>query len=431
MQDLKQDMTERAREWGADLVGVADTQRLAGIGTRPADLLDGWPRAVCVAVRLADGVVDQVTHGPTALYSQHYIRVNAVLDDIATRLAAWLQSRGGRALPLPASQILCEEAFVSYLSHKAVGIAAGLGWQGKSLLLVTPQHGPRVRLVTVITDLMIAPPPPNRRRCGASPAAAGAALLFPAKPSHRMTSVFPPSRKAAAEIRTKGSCFMKRKILLAAAAVTLVSMMIVGGTLAWFTDEQTANNIVTTGSVKIALHDYNEDIGDGDPINDFSPVDGIVPGEVVAKYVTVKNTGDNDAFVRVQIVPKWYKIVETPQAFQADESEVELTPEELLAAGIDDDSITLDTNGAFWTGPDADGYYYYNGGLTPLDSQEGILAPGEVAPTLLSSVTFSPDLGNAVQNLIVKIEVHAEAVQSANMGTATYQTVWDLLSIPG
>jgi hypothetical protein len=49
----------------------------------------------------------------------------------------------------------------------------------------------------------------------------------------------------------------------------------------------------------------------------------------------------------------------------------------------------------------------------------------------LSSVTFSPDLGNAVQNLIVKIEVHAEAVQSANMGTATYQTVWDLLSIPG
>lgn len=166
MQNVKNDMTERAREWGADLIGVADTQRLAGIGTRPADLLDGWPRAVCVAVRLADGILDQVTHGPTALYSQHYIRVNAVLDDIATRLAAWLQSRGGSALPLPASQILCEETFVSYLSHKAVGIAAGLGWQGKSLLLVTPEHGPRVRLVTVLTDLKIPPDKPLRNRCG-------------------------------------------------------------------------------------------------------------------------------------------------------------------------------------------------------------------------------------------------------------------------
>lgn len=167
-------MTERLCEWGVDLVGVADTARLAGIGTRPADLLDGWPRAVCMAVRLVDGIVDQISHGPTALYSQHYSRVNTLLDNIATRLAAWLQSRGASALPLPASQILCERTLVSYLSHKAVAIAAGLGWQGKSLLLVTPRHGPRVRLVTVLTDLEIAPDTPLKNRCGTCTACAEA-----------------------------------------------------------------------------------------------------------------------------------------------------------------------------------------------------------------------------------------------------------------
>jgi len=171
---LKQDMTEKVQEWGADVVGVADTARLAGIDTRPKDLLEGWPRAVCMGVRLADGIMDSVTQGPTELYSQHYRRVNAVLDDIATRLAAWIHSKGGRALPIPASQILCEETFVSYLSHKAVGIAAGLGWQGKSLLLVTPQHGPRVRLVTVLTDLDLPADKPMKNRCGTCTACADA-----------------------------------------------------------------------------------------------------------------------------------------------------------------------------------------------------------------------------------------------------------------
>ncbi len=163
---LKLEMEKKVREWGADVTGVADISVLAGITTRPPDLLDGWPRAVSMGVRLADGILDSVTHGPTELYSQHYKRVNAVLDDMATRLAAWVHSKGGRALPIPASQILCEETFVSYISHKAVAIAAGVGWQGKSLLLITPKHGPRVRLVTVLTDLDLTPDKPLKNCCG-------------------------------------------------------------------------------------------------------------------------------------------------------------------------------------------------------------------------------------------------------------------------
>jgi len=43
---------------------------------------------------------------------------------------------------------------------------AGLGWQGNSLLIVTPEYGPRVRLATVLTDMPLVPDQPLRNRCG-------------------------------------------------------------------------------------------------------------------------------------------------------------------------------------------------------------------------------------------------------------------------
>ena len=159
-------LKHRARGWGASLIGVADLERLRGIQTEPADLLSGFTRAVSLGVRLSDPVLDAIVDQPTPLYAQHYQKVNALLDDLALRLSLALQSAGGRALPLPASQVLDAANLTSYLSHKAVALAAGLGWQGKSLLLVTPQCGPRVRLVTVLTDVDLAPDTPLANRCG-------------------------------------------------------------------------------------------------------------------------------------------------------------------------------------------------------------------------------------------------------------------------
>ncbi|WP_319781112.1 4Fe-4S double cluster binding domain-containing protein [Maridesulfovibrio sp.] len=166
MTNLKEDLFANAKQWGADLVRVADSTRMAGMETRPENLLNNFPRAISIAVQLADGIIDTIVDTPTEIYSQHYQRVNALLDHIACRVSSFIQNNGGKALPLPASQILCEERFVSYISHKAVAINAGLGWQGKSLLLVTPQYGPRVRLVTILTDLDIPADEPIRNRCG-------------------------------------------------------------------------------------------------------------------------------------------------------------------------------------------------------------------------------------------------------------------------
>jgi epoxyqueuosine reductase len=161
-----EEVKQHALDCGADVVGIADLGLLSGISTDPPDLLEGYTRGVSMAVRLADGVIDPIDDAPTPLYQQHYLRVNAFLDEIALCVARHLEAKGGRALPIPASQLLDKVSWQSYISHKAVAIAAGIGWQGKSLLVVNPEHGPRIRLVTVLTDLSLTPDKPVSNRCG-------------------------------------------------------------------------------------------------------------------------------------------------------------------------------------------------------------------------------------------------------------------------
>jgi len=43
---------------------------------------------------------------------------------------------------------------------------AGLGWQGKNLLLITPEYGSRVRLVTVLANAPLKTDAPIKNRCG-------------------------------------------------------------------------------------------------------------------------------------------------------------------------------------------------------------------------------------------------------------------------
>lgn len=163
-----------ATECGADLVGIADLALLRGIETNPPDLLQGFNRAVSIAVRLADGVMDAIVDRPTPIYQQHYAKVNLLLDDLAIRVTQFIQRNGGRALPIPASQLLDMERWKSYISHKAVAVAAGMGWQGKSLLLVNRNYGPRVRLVTILTDVPYRPDQPVKNLCARCSACADA-----------------------------------------------------------------------------------------------------------------------------------------------------------------------------------------------------------------------------------------------------------------
>jgi epoxyqueuosine reductase QueG len=151
---------------GADLAGIADVEPLKELKLDPPDLLKSFSRAVSIALKLPQVVFEGISERPTPIYKSVYQTANQILDQIAFRTAMLLQNDGFQGLPIPASQILDHENLYAAISHKAVARMAGLGWQGKNLLLITPHYGSRVRLVTVLTNAPLDVDGPIKNRCG-------------------------------------------------------------------------------------------------------------------------------------------------------------------------------------------------------------------------------------------------------------------------
>lgn len=97
---------------------------------------------------------------------------------------------------------------------------------------------------------------------------------------------------------------MKKKIVAFAMVFALAAVAVVGGSLAYFTDTDAKDNTFTTGNVKIELI---ENFGDNDPTTPekLLPATGSAQEGTlengITKEVTVKNTGSEDAYVRVHI----------------------------------------------------------------------------------------------------------------------------------
>ena len=83
---------------------------------------------------------------------------------------------------------------------------------------------------------------------------------------------------------------MKKKLVTGALLCAFGAVAVTGGTLAYFTDKDQAENVFTTGNVDIAL----EEVFDAKNAK-------LMPGIDIQKEVDVKNTGSEDAYVRVHL----------------------------------------------------------------------------------------------------------------------------------
>lgn len=122
--------------------------------------------AISMAFHLSDSILDGICNEPTPHYAMHYNRVNSLLDEAALKITAVIQNNGFEAMPIPASQIIDKSSQRGYLNHKIVARAAGAGFIGRNNLLVTPQFGARVRLVTILTNAPLRLCAPAEGGCG-------------------------------------------------------------------------------------------------------------------------------------------------------------------------------------------------------------------------------------------------------------------------
>jgi hypothetical protein len=135
------------RNLGVDLVGIADMKRLEGIPCGlPGEsrlLLEKYPYAIVLGLQFKE-VGDGRSGDRPALF----------LEQVAMTLMFQLtEALQHRALIVHTEDEFDPEQRIGLLSLKALAKGAGLGWQGRSLLVVSPEYGPLHRLVAVLTDM--------------------------------------------------------------------------------------------------------------------------------------------------------------------------------------------------------------------------------------------------------------------------------------
>ena len=168
------------------------------------------------------------------------------------------------------------------------------------------------------------------------------------------------------KIKTKWLCI---------ALLVIIFTFSVQGTVAYFSTTGTATNIVTSGNIRLQIH---EKTAQG---TDF-PTGGVyvMPGDVVSKQVSVENICQHPFFLRVKVL---YGI--DSQALPA---------QECFRLNID----TLN-----WQYHD--GWYYYT----------ETLQPGQITPCLFSLVEIvGEQVDNRYLGKTLSLTVTAQAVQSQN-----------------
>lgn len=187
-------LTDELREnAGTDIFGVADAisyGRKAPAGHRPGDLLEDATSVVLLGKKMLDLPLDRLPETRRE-YTANFHIANAELNSALYALAGEVEKRGYKAFPVPykempgwnlekrpalllmATRYLAtsnrmqgrvQETLFENLSYRHMAVEAGLGELGVNNLLLTPEHGPRVRFVALVTNAPLEPGRPLEKK---------------------------------------------------------------------------------------------------------------------------------------------------------------------------------------------------------------------------------------------------------------------------
>ncbi|MDR3145320.1 MAG: 4Fe-4S binding protein [Treponema sp.] len=166
-------MTEKIKHLvlsgGMDLVGFAPAGRWkeAPFLLSPMAILKGAKSVIVAGIFITD-TWSEMGGEPTPQHSGAggWMDQNSLLDRIAYREVRILEESGYRAIGVASSNIWryrkyegVQSWFTPDLSHILASSAAGLSEIGWSGLAITPEYGPRVRYISVVTDAELEPTP--------------------------------------------------------------------------------------------------------------------------------------------------------------------------------------------------------------------------------------------------------------------------------
>jgi epoxyqueuosine reductase len=147
------------RDLGVDLVGIAELSQLKGMPTGiplgAVSLLGQYRCAIVMGAQY--GKLGKAASGT---------EVSLFLEGAALKVLAHLELEGYNGLIVHTEDEFDPKNRIGLVSLKVLAKAAGLGWQGRSLLVVSPTYGPVHRWIAVLTGKELAAGAAIANQCG-------------------------------------------------------------------------------------------------------------------------------------------------------------------------------------------------------------------------------------------------------------------------
>ncbi len=153
--DLRRKIIDRCREWGIEMVGFASADSWDEPPFEPFPPKEFRPKAIFPGCRTVVVLGLPVTlpileTSPSIWYKELYMNLNAQLDERAYQLSELLNRMGHASVYVPRDgygsvEVLVDNPY-AFVSHRHAAYLAGLGTFGLNNMLLTKEHGPRVRL---------------------------------------------------------------------------------------------------------------------------------------------------------------------------------------------------------------------------------------------------------------------------------------------
>jgi epoxyqueuosine reductase len=158
---LKKKIVREARKLGADLIGFAPVSRWREHNELKPEYWPEtiWSKTESVIVLGVPMLLPIVESTPSINHTVLYDTTNTLLDQMAYRLAVFLNNLGHASIFMPRDgygslEILLKKMPACF-SQVYAGKYAGLGTIGYSHNLLNPKYGPRARYVSVLSSVRI------------------------------------------------------------------------------------------------------------------------------------------------------------------------------------------------------------------------------------------------------------------------------------
>lgn len=175
--ELKNRIKQFCFDAGADIIGFASADRWNEINEvpvefRPKSLWGPTKTVIVIGVGMPLPIVETT---PSILHKETYDTANRTLDSLAFNLTRFLNRLGEASYFFTrdgfGSLRLLKDRPMAAFNHITAAKYAGLGTVGVNNCLLTPEFGPRVRLVSVFTSAVLESDPMQEKelciKCGA------------------------------------------------------------------------------------------------------------------------------------------------------------------------------------------------------------------------------------------------------------------------